>query len=66
MSMLVWYTFFAILSYIVVDIYKEKYPKLDVRPSLYFIGAFGFGALWCMLYFAYKVYRHKNYGDFSK
>lgn len=66
MSILVWSCVWSVVAYMIVKKYKEKYPNLDADEKLYAICSFFVGALWCMLYFAYKIYRHKNYGDFSK
>ena len=66
MSVLVWSAIFAVVSYVFVSHCQEKYPNLDINPMNYAVGSFCFGALWCMLYLAYKIHEHKKYGKYSK
>lgn len=50
----------AIISYIIVDHYYKKYPKLDANPMLYAIGAFMVSFVICMFCFVYKLKLHKD------
>ena len=61
MELLFWCTVWAVISYMVVKKYKEKYPELEAEPINYAIGSFLIGGLWVMLYFAFKVHEYKKY-----
>lgn len=58
---LVYCFIFAVISYIVVNSYKEKYPDLDVSPMLYALCTFMFGIIIPMIFFAIKVNAYKKY-----
>lgn len=66
MSILVWSAIWAVVAYVVVNNYQNKYPDLNVSPGLYAVGSFFIGILWTMLFFAYKLHEHKKYNKYSR